>query len=112
MASSDHLLRIAITILAVLFVLLQYKLWLSDSGWPEVLALDEAVTKQSDENVRMTFKNRALEAEVRDLKQGLDAVEERARSNLGMIGRNETYYQVSAPQPDKSKTGDDTRERD
>ncbi len=111
MASSDHLLRAAIAVLAVLFVLLQYKLWLSDSGVPEVLALDEAVATQSDENARMTFRNRALEAEVRDLKQGLDAVEERARSDLGMVGRNETYYQVSEPQPDQSEPGEDRPER-
>ncbi len=106
------MLRIAITILAALFVLLQYKLWLSDSGWPEVLALDEAVTTQSDENVRMTFKNRALEAEVRDLKQGLDAVEERARSDLGMVGRNEKYYQVSESQPDQSEPGENGSEQE
>ena len=112
MASSDHLLRIATAILAVLFVLLQVKLWLSDSGWPQVLTLDEAVTTQTDKNARMTFRNRALEAEVRDLKQGLDAVEERARSDLGMVGRNETYYQVSEPPPEQSRPRDDRREQD
>jgi cell division protein FtsB len=73
---------------------IQYRLWISRDGVGEVLQLREAVATQRDENARLTQRNEQLAAEVRDLKQGFSALEERARSDLGMIARNETYYQV------------------
>lgn len=83
-------------------LLLQYRLWLSHDGVREVARLDAAVAAQAAENGRLAERNRELAAEVHDLKNGTAALEERARSELGMIGANETYYQVvprSVPGP-------------
>ena len=88
-------MRPLIVIFAVVLALTQLKLWLSDDGMREVWALEEQVALQTAENA-------ALEAEVLDLKQGLDAVEERARSELGMVGHDETFYQI-APRPKHSE---------
>lgn len=87
-------MRILIAVLIILLLLLQYKLWFAEGGLIKVWHLNEAVEQQQIENEKLKERNRALEAEVRDLKQGLEAIEERARSELGMIGRDETYYQV------------------
>ena len=84
--------------LAVAVLLLQYRLWLSADGVREVARLKQAVAVQRTENDQLTDRNRQLAAEVRDLKTGMDALEERARSDLGMIARNETFYQV-VPRP-------------
>jgi cell division protein FtsB len=86
--------------LAVSTILLQYRVWLSDDGVRQVARLRQAVAVQRGENEQLAERNRQLAAEVRDLKTGLDALEERARSDLGMIARNETFYQVvPAPAP-------------
>ena len=84
--------------LVVAFLLLQYRLWLSPDGVREVARLKQAVAVQRAENEQLADRNRQLAAEVRDLKTGMDALEERARSDLGMIARNETFYQV-VPRP-------------
>jgi cell division protein FtsB len=76
----------------------QYRLWLSADGWREAARLEQSVATQKAENERLAQRNQQLAAEVRDLKQGFAALEERARSELGMIGRNETFFQVVAPQ--------------
>ena len=81
-------------ILLTLLVTLQYQLWLGERGMPGVYRLEAAVEAQLEENARLEARNLRLAAEVRDLKEGLEAVEERARSDLGMIGRDETYYQL------------------
>ena len=93
MASSDTVKLIALTLLALLFVL-QYGIWLGDGGIPEVLQLQQEVQRVSDDVDGLTDRNRSLQAEVADLKTGLDAIEERARSELGMIRDGETYYQI------------------
>jgi cell division protein FtsB len=82
--------------LALAVLLLQYRLWLSDDGLSEVLRLKAAVSAQQAENARLSERNRQLAAEVRDLKQGYAALEERARNDLGMIGGNETFFQLAA----------------
>ena len=87
-------MKLAITILLALFVTLQHQLWLGDRGMPGVHRLEAAIETQLAENARLEARNRRLEADVLDLKEGLEAVEERARSDLGMIGRDETYYQL------------------
>jgi len=81
---------------ALLLVLLglQYRLWLSDNGVREIWRLRDAVSAQRSDNRGLAERNAQLAAEVRDLKEGLAAVEERARSELGMIRSNETFYQV------------------
>src|ERR1700745_3020962 len=87
---------LATALLAVL-VLLQYRLWLSPNGVSEVARLESAVDKQRGENLQLAERNRQLAAEVRDLKSGVTALEERARSELGMIQGNETFVQVVPP---------------
>ena len=84
--------------LAALFIALQYRLWTGDGSLAEVWRLRQAVEGQRLENARLAERNRALDAEVRDLKEGLAAVEERARSELGMIGRDEIFYQIVEPE--------------
>jgi cell division protein FtsB len=85
--------------LAVAVVLLQYRVWLSGDGVREVARLKQAVAAQHAQNEQLADRNRQLAAEVRDLKTGMDALEERARSDLGMIAHNETFYQVVPPRP-------------
>jgi cell division protein FtsB len=84
-------------LLIAVVVLTQYRLWLSPDGWREATRLEQSVDAQKAENDRLQQRNQQLAAEVRDLKQGFNALEERARSELGMIGRNETFFQVVAP---------------
>ena len=85
--------------LAVVLILLQYRIWVSDNGVRQVERLRQAVAAQQAEDAQLAERNRQLAAEVRDLKTGMDALEERARSDLGMIARNETFYQVVPPRP-------------
>lgn len=85
--------------LAVAVLLLQYRVWFSEDGVREVARLKQAVARQQTENGQLGDRNRQLAAEVRDLKTGMDALEERARSDLGMIARNETFYQVVPVRP-------------
>ncbi len=89
-------------VLLALIVGIHYRLWISDSGLRELQQLREAVSAQRGENDRLTERNKQLAAEVRDLKQGFVALEERARSDLGMISHNETFYQVVPPEPGAS----------
>jgi cell division protein FtsB len=80
--------------LAIVLLLLQYRLWISPNGVRGLGPLKVSVAAQSAQNARLTERNRELAAEVHDLKNGMTALEERARSELGMIGSNETFYQV------------------
>ncbi|MFO1393335.1 MAG: cell division protein FtsB [Steroidobacteraceae bacterium] len=76
---------------------LQYRLWVSPNGMREVWRTNAAIEAQVDENARLRERNRTLAAEVRDLKEGRAAIEERARTDLGMIGANETFFQIVPP---------------
>ena len=87
-------MRIFAAILGIALVLLQYRLWLSDKGLREVSRLQAAVETQGIANREQGERNRQLVAEVTDLKGGMTALEERARSELGMVGNSETFYQV------------------
>jgi len=89
--------------LAVVIAVLQYRLWLSDRGVRELARMEGAVTQQTVQNAALVERNRQLAAEVRDLKTGMGALEERARSELGMIASNETYYQVVPAAPAASR---------
>ena len=82
------------TVLLIVLAVLQFQIWIGDRGMPGVHRLEIAVASQREDNVRLEARNRSLAAEVRDLKEGLEAVEERARSDLGMIGRDEIFYQL------------------
>ena len=81
-------------VLVCLTVLLQYRIWLSDDGVREAYRLRQAVAQQSATNSDLKRRNEQLAAEVSDLKAGMSAIEERARSELGMIGQGESFYQV------------------
>jgi cell division protein FtsB len=99
-------MRIFAGTLALILVLLQYRVWVSDHGVREVRRLTAAVQAQAAANVEQRGRNRQLVAEVNDLKGGLSAIEERARSDLGMVGNNETFYQVvTAAPPDATAPG-------
>jgi cell division protein FtsB len=87
-------MKALIAILIALLLLLQYKLWFGDGNLREVWQLQAAIEAQKKENDKLRERNAALEAEVQDLKQGLEAIEERARSELGMIKKGETFYQI------------------
>lgn len=80
--------------LLIVLVLLQYRLWFSDGGMREVSRLRAEIAEQRKENESLRERNRTLAAEVQDLKKGTVAIEERARTDLGMIGKGETFYQV------------------
>ncbi len=81
-------------VFAGLILLLQYPLWLGKGGWVRVWDLDRQVTAQKKVNDDLTRRNSGLDAEVRDLKNGLGAIEERARFELGMIREDEIFFQV------------------
>ena len=90
-------MKILAAILAVLAVALQYPLWAGKGGWMRVWELERNLALQHEGNARLRARNEALEAEVRDLKEGNEAIEERARIELGMIRRDETFYQLVKP---------------
>ena len=95
-------MRIFTVVLGLALVLLQSRLWLSDQGQREVARLQVSVESQRAANHEQVERNRQLAAEVADLKGGMRALEERARSELGMVGNSETFYQVvtsSTPAP-------------
>ena len=80
--------------LIALIALLQHPLWLGKGSWLRVWEVDRQMQAQRETNQKLALRNSALDAEVRDLKQGLDAIEERARSELGMIKRDEIFFQI------------------
>lgn len=88
------MLRWVIGALVGLLALLQVQLWFGPGSVPALMELHDRVTDQREANERAQARNDALAAEVEDLKEGRDALEERARSQLGMIREDETFYQV------------------
>ena len=90
-------LRIVAGLLFAALVVLQYRIWASPGGMREVWRLERAIEAQTAENTRLESRNRTLAAEVRDLKDGRKAIEERARTDLGMVKANETFFQVVPP---------------
>ncbi|MDZ4201553.1 MAG: cell division protein FtsB [Gallionella sp.] len=91
-------MRAVTLILAVLLLLLQYPLWLGKGSWLKVWDLNRQVEEQQQLNRQTQARNALLDAEVRDLKQGTEAVEERARSELGMVKRDEKFFQIISEQ--------------
>ncbi|HTA66564.1 MAG TPA: cell division protein FtsB [Xanthomonadaceae bacterium] len=89
--------RLLALLLLVLIVLLQYKLWQGEGSWTSEQVLKEQVEEQRIENARLQQRNAALVAEVEDLKNGEAAIEERARSEMGMVKPGETFYRVVEP---------------
>ena len=94
------LVKIATYVLLAILVLLQYPLWFGNGGVFAVWRLNREIAAQEQDNARLKDRNQALEADVNDLKQGLAAIEERARTELGMVKKGEVFYQViEAPKP-------------
>lgn len=95
-------------ILFALIISLQYPLWLGKGSWHRVWEVGQQVASQRETNQRHQIRNAALDAEVRDLKQGTVAIEERARNELGMIKQDEVFFQVEIDKqnmisPDKTE---------
>jgi cell division protein FtsB len=86
--------KILSLVLTIFIVLLQYPLWLGKGGWFRVWEIDQQITAQRETNRKLQMRNAALDAEVRDLKQGYEAIEERARNELGMIRQDEIFFHV------------------
>ena len=87
-------MKILVYILTGILIGLQYPLWLGDGGLLSLWKLRQEIVAQKAENARLKERNLTLEAEVRDLKEGYEALEERARAELGMVRRGETLYQI------------------
>lgn len=87
-------LRWLTLILAGLIAVLQYPLWLGKGSWLKAWEVDQELSKQKQENTKLKARNSSLEAEVKDLKTGYGAIEERARSELGMLKQDEIFFQV------------------
>lgn len=87
--------------LLALIGLLQYPLWLGKGGWLKVWEYDRQLQQQKEVTRKLEIRNAGLDAEVRDLKQGYDAIEERARFELGMIRQDETFMQIPEKLPGK-----------
>ena len=98
--------RFLLGVFILLTLALQYRLWLTPHGMPEVSRLESALAAQRSENATLTERNAQLEAEVEDLRQGLDAVDERARTELGMVGRDESFFEVVGSEPARDERGE------
>ena len=92
-------MKILAGVLVALIVLIQAPLWLGKGGWLRVGDLDRQVSAAKDKNQKLEVRNSGLAAEVKDLKTGTEAVEERARYELGMVRKDEVFYQVVDEQP-------------
>ena len=84
-------------VFAALIVALQYPMWLGKGGWLQVREYDRQLAEQREQNAKLKLRNDALDADVRDLKTGYEAIEERARNELGMIRQDEVFFQLQPP---------------
>ena len=101
--------KIATYVLLAILVLLQYPLWFGNGGVFAVWSLNREIAAQEQENTQLKDRNQALEADVNDLKQGLAAIEERARTELGMVKKGEIFFQVIDPKPAATPPADASR---
>ena len=91
-------------LLLVCLIGLQYRLWFGEANLGEVQALQQEIERQRAENDLLVNRNHQLDAEVKDLKQGLEALEERARNQLGMVKEGESFFQLVPSLPERSPT--------
>ena len=98
-------MKVIIIIMSVLLLLLQSKLWFGDASVRDVINLKQTVKEQQAKNEQVRQRNAVLAAEVEDLKTGLEAIEERARSELGMIKKDETFIHI-VESPEEIKSGE------
>jgi len=93
---------LALTFVA-LIAALQYPMWLGKGGWLQVREFDRQLATLRDGNARLKARNDALDADVRDLKNGFEAIEERARAELGMVKQDEVFFQLQQAPPRQSE---------
>jgi cell division protein FtsB len=98
-------MKLLALVLMALIALIQYPLWVGKGSWLRVLEVDQQMQAQREVNQRLQVRNAVLDAEVRDLKQGLDAIEERARSELGMIRQDEIFFRCWKMPADRHHRG-------
>lgn len=103
-------MRTVILLLLVILILLQFKLWFGEGGFRDVARLQQRVESQRQQNDDLLQRNEKLQAEVEDLRERLDAVEERARYELGLIKPNEKFYQV-VPPPKAAETDPESQDK-
>ncbi|MES9905676.1 MAG: cell division protein FtsB [Sedimenticola sp.] len=96
-------MRILTVLLLLILLVLQYRLWVGEGSLAEVHSLKKDIALQKEELKQMRLRNRALQADVDDLRDGLEAIEERARNELGMIRKGEIFYQVIEPAAEPKK---------
>lgn len=96
-------MRVLIGVLFVLFLWLQFRLWIGEGSLAEVHNLRQEIGRQQTELEALKQRNKVLEAEVLDLKNGLEAIEERARTELGMVKKGEVFYQVIESQAERAE---------
>jgi cell division protein FtsB len=87
-------MRLVTTVLFVFILMLQYRLWFGKNSVPDYLSLKEEVTRQESVNDKLKQRNKLLYADTDDLKLGVEAIEERARNELGMIKEGETFFRI------------------
>lgn len=102
-------MRAFTALLLIVFSLLQYRLWFGKNSVPDYLALQEDVTRQQLANEKLKQRNKLLYADTDDLKLGTEAIEERARNELGMIKENETFFRL-IPKKDNSNKNPTSKE--
>ena len=95
-------MRVLALAFVVLILALQYPMWLGKGGWLQVREFDRQLAAQKDSNANLKLRNDALDADVRDLKTGFEAIEERARSELGMVKQDEVFFQLRQ-RPEQSR---------
>lgn len=91
-------MRFLLALLLLIFLALQYRLWVGEGSYAEVRHLQQEIANKKADLERMEKENQELRAEIEDLKKGLEAIQERARSELGMIKQGETYFQIVEPE--------------
>lgn len=97
-------MRVISGLLLVFLVLLQYRLWFGKNSVPDYLALQEDIARQENTNDKLRQRNKLLYADTDDLKSGVEAIEERARNELGMIKKDETFFRI-VPNKNKKNEG-------
>ncbi len=101
-------MRAVTLILIALLLLLQYPLWRGKGSWLKVWDMNRQLEAQQQSNQQTKARNASMDAEVRDLKQGTAAIEERARSELGMVKRDEIFYQIVVSKPEEVLPADNS----
>jgi len=85
--------------LITLISLIQYPLWFGKGSWQQVQVIEQSIIQMQEENLKLQNRNQIFHAEINDLKQGTDAIEERARNDIGMIKKNEIFFQIVETNP-------------